>query len=1050
MNVSPVSSDKRLYRFDRIVVDPVRRLLLRDGDPVAITPKAFSLLLALIEQRGEVVDKRELLQQVWPDTFVTEANLTQNISSLRKALGERAGEHRYILTVPGRGYSFVAESFEVAVVDEGPAEAAEPVPTNEPEETLPAAAEEIPPQEPVGEPAVAPDRVPRWRVAAAVLLGVLGLGAVAALLMLLRGSGPGPELQRDGAGPRRPVVAVLPFRNSSGTRSLNWLGPALADMITTELTAGARLRLISGHAGAQTRQVLLPFTAQDPPDERSLEQLRSRFGVDYVVQGSFVALQLPQTEYSLRVDFRIVDARTGEVTASVNETGTEAQVSALVTRAGVKLREALVIGEVSPEDVRAVRAARSPSTEAMRLYTQGLELLRTSSYAAARLSLEQAARADPSSAPIRAALSRAWSELGYEARAVTEARKAVELSRSLSMAEKLAIEGWSHEAAKDWPQAIEDYRSLWTFFPDDVEYGLRLASALTRGGRPAEALQTIAELRRLPPPDRDDPRIDIMEALAAQRLSDAATQLRAAQAAEAKGRRSGENLIAARALLLQGAAYLNFGRAQEAVALVQQAKALYEKAGDRWGVTLSLAYTGLLQQQLGDLAGAEASYQSALQLAQKLGNAAAVAAQLGILGTLYQDQGDLSQALDYLERSQAKLAELGDRQLESRVVLQIAGIHKARGDLNAASVRLEQALVMSRNVRSRFDEAKTLAEVGNVTAARGWLKRALGYHEESLRILHELGNAAESTVLWNSGDVLVRLGDLAKAQVRYEKALAAKRQEGDRVGTGRVLGSLARLAFYRGNLAASRSRSEEQLRLGRETRARSLEAQALEVLGRLDLAANPSAPSAQKQLATSLQVSRDIGEILNAEAARLDWACLLAAQGKTDEALQITARAAEWFHARGIPASEARALGIQARILLRQRQLAKAGLAAGRIRELVRAYREDRLLLADVAPVLARIRAAQGDPEGARGELRQAFAEATKRGIVPAALEARLALGEIELAHGDGAKARRDLDAVRQEAEALGFDGTAKNPLMLSTPWTAAWTIARKGERRTP
>ncbi len=86
---------------------------------MSLTPKAFSILLVLLENRGLVMEKEDLIQRVWPDTFVTEANLTQNISSLRKALGERANDHRYVVTVPGRGYSFVAEVQEVSLEGTG-------------------------------------------------------------------------------------------------------------------------------------------------------------------------------------------------------------------------------------------------------------------------------------------------------------------------------------------------------------------------------------------------------------------------------------------------------------------------------------------------------------------------------------------------------------------------------------------------------------------------------------------------------------------------------------------------------------------------------------------------------------------------------------------------------------------------------------------------------------------------------------------------------------------------------------------------------------------
>jgi Tol biopolymer transport system component/DNA-binding winged helix-turn-helix (wHTH) protein len=95
------------YEFGPFFVDPSKRLLSRDGENVALTPKCFDILLILIESCGEVVTKDDLIKRVWPDTYVEEGNLTYNISVLRKALGERAGEHQYIVTVPGRGYQFV-------------------------------------------------------------------------------------------------------------------------------------------------------------------------------------------------------------------------------------------------------------------------------------------------------------------------------------------------------------------------------------------------------------------------------------------------------------------------------------------------------------------------------------------------------------------------------------------------------------------------------------------------------------------------------------------------------------------------------------------------------------------------------------------------------------------------------------------------------------------------------------------------------------------------------------------------------------------------------
>src|SRR2546421_2843434 len=103
-----VQQEAQFYEFGPFRIDVARRLLLRNGDAMPLTPKCFDILLVLVESSGEVVAKDDLMKRVWPDSFVEEGNLTYNISILRKALGERAGEHQYIVTVPGRGYQFVA------------------------------------------------------------------------------------------------------------------------------------------------------------------------------------------------------------------------------------------------------------------------------------------------------------------------------------------------------------------------------------------------------------------------------------------------------------------------------------------------------------------------------------------------------------------------------------------------------------------------------------------------------------------------------------------------------------------------------------------------------------------------------------------------------------------------------------------------------------------------------------------------------------------------------------------------------------------------------
>src|SRR4030095_16402711 len=113
MNETQREQTAPFYEFGPFRVDTVKYVLTREGEVVPLNLKAFEILLALIQHRGQVLEKNELLQRVWPDTVVEENNLARNISALRKALDEQPNEHQYILTVPGRGYRFVASVREI-------------------------------------------------------------------------------------------------------------------------------------------------------------------------------------------------------------------------------------------------------------------------------------------------------------------------------------------------------------------------------------------------------------------------------------------------------------------------------------------------------------------------------------------------------------------------------------------------------------------------------------------------------------------------------------------------------------------------------------------------------------------------------------------------------------------------------------------------------------------------------------------------------------------------------------------------------------------------
>src|SRR5262249_8419943 len=266
----------------------------------------------------------------------------------------------------------------------------------------------------------------------------------------------------------------------------------------------------------------------------------------------------------IRVDLRVQDISTGEIVATPTEQGSEAQFLELVKRAGESLRQNCGAGEITAEQRAAIGASQPGTTEAVRLYSEGLAKLRDFDFLAARDLLKQATDADPNNSLSHSALGAAWSQLGFDENAKEQAKQAFLMSGNLPRSEKLLIEARYREESHDWDKAIDLYHSLSTFFPDDLDYGLHLANAQVSGGRAQQALATVKTLRDLAPPLRDDPRIDMAEAAAAEAVSDYKREHDATARAIEKADRQGAHLLSAQAVLQQCWALRNLGDLQGA------------------------------------------------------------------------------------------------------------------------------------------------------------------------------------------------------------------------------------------------------------------------------------------------------------------------------------------------------------------------------------------------------------------------------------------------------------------------------------------------------
>jgi len=298
------------------------------------------------------------------------------------------------------------------------------------------------------------------RLAASYLTVLLAI-AVGGYFFSHRGK-PSTSFENAPVKPRR-SVAVLGFKNLAGKPELAWLSTALSEMLTTELAAGEQLRTVPGENVARMR-MSLALPDADSYGKETLTKIRQTLGTDDVVVGSFVPVGTGQ----IRLDLRLQDAIEGETLVSISQKGSEDQLDELVSKAGAVLRVKLGASDLSESQSATVRASMPFNPEAARLYAEGLSRLRIYDALAARGLLEKAVALEPDFALTHVALASAWQGLGYDTKAKEEAKKAFELSKGLSREDSLLVEARYHEATSDWDTAVENYRTLFSFYPDNL------------------------------------------------------------------------------------------------------------------------------------------------------------------------------------------------------------------------------------------------------------------------------------------------------------------------------------------------------------------------------------------------------------------------------------------------------------------------------------------------------------------------------------------------------------------------------------------------------
>ena len=622
------------------------------------------------------------------------------------------------------------------------------------------------------------------------------------------------EPVENGPAKLRPAVAVLGLDSLSDRPEDTWLATAIAEMLVTELGAGGQIRVVGSGEVARSMRELAPDALRELTTE-DFAKLGRSLGAGWIVWGTW-SDPGGQGTPQLRIDLRLHNVGRGENLAAQGSSGTRQELFTLVDRVTGELRRQLGADALTPAQVMASRASLPAEKEAARLYSEGLARLRQLDALAARDLLLAAIAAEPQHPAPYAALSDAWSDLGYRRKARTAAAKARELAGNLSETARARIEARYHATAQEWNEAARIFGLLFAEFPDDIDLGLQLADSQIEAGDISGALVTLEVLRGLPKPLATDPRIDLSQARAAYRQGEAAKMQVFAERAVRRGEALEAPLLVAEARLRETTALQNLGKHDQAQASLEEAVRLFEAHGDRQGSAKALEAMAHAVLDQGELAGARRLFERALAVYDEIGNQRSGARVQLTLASILNDQGQLQKAVSGLGETLATFRELGDK-LGETFVLNELGFNLYRlGEWQAAIERYTEVLALAEELGNQQAVAVASTNIAEIYYVLGRLDDAQQRHEEALainrEILDQVGVAYDTFRL---GKILSARGDFFAARRKYEEALDIQSNLGEAAAAAETRLALAVLELDEGHASEAETlarQAEEVLR----------------------------------------------------------------------------------------------------------------------------------------------------------------------------------------------------------------------------------------------
>ncbi|HEV7767976.1 MAG TPA: tetratricopeptide repeat protein [Thermoanaerobaculia bacterium] len=574
-----------VVRHADVEIDVRHELVRRGGVPQHLRQKSLRVLFHLIENRDRPVSKQELLSTVWNDVAVTDDTLVQSIVEIRKALGDEARDAQFVRTIPRLGYQFVAPAVEPVVAPE-----VQPIPP-----PLPASST-------------------RLRIALAVAIFVVVASSLIGIFFR-------ENTSVAKAAVRPLIVAVMPFEQRSGSAELRWLREGLPAMLVTQLSRSDGFTLVS------REQLTRAIEARDAGDRSPLAIARQTRATR-LVTGTFA-----QLGGTIRVDAQLIDATSGRLLAGESIVGSQEVLLSQIDELATSLASRMTArNSASPRLVDAM----TDDLEAYRLYLQGVERTESLDNPKAIELFEQAIARDPDFAMAHARIGYAYGVTwGQLERAKPHLERALQLGDRLSEKDRLHVEAWRAIVDRQFPSAIELFRSIIARYPTELEAYLRAGQLLS----------------------------------GEEQLADAASVLERGLAVDSASPGLHNAL---------GQVYLFLGRKDEAIAAHQRYVALAPtepNAHDSLGITW---------QAIGEYDKALAEYESALRLNPRFD-----IARVHLANTYFQ----MGRRRDAAREFERYIEEAPSDIERARGYSALANIRRSRGDLKGATELAQRAMI---------------------------------------------------------------------------------------------------------------------------------------------------------------------------------------------------------------------------------------------------------------------------------------------------------------------------------------------------------------------